>query len=101
MNRDLDRQQPKSVVNLIIGFNATEEVSLNGSPPYPPLPQRGTGSFFRIYLYQFLGVIPCASGIRHKYRLIKPKDRDRDQVADKEVRVNAGKREGCEKDRQK
>ena len=30
--------RPNSVVNLIIGFSATEDVSLNGSPPVSPPP---------------------------------------------------------------
>jgi len=51
---------PKRVVNLIIGFNATEEVSLNGSPTVSPTIDascKRCAFFPQVNLYHFLGIV--------------------------------------------
>ena len=78
---------PNSVVNLITGFIATEDVSLNGSPTVSPttvaVVQRSS-LLLQFHLDDFLRVVPGAAGICHEDRLVQTEDRDRDQVADKE-----------------
>ena len=49
-------------------------------------------------LHDLLGVVPRAAGIRHEDGLIEAEDRDGNQIADEEVRLNEGKGQRDEKD---
>ena len=51
-------------------------------------------------LDHFLGVVPRAAGVGHEDRLEQTEERDRDQVADEEVRLEEGKPQRGEKHRQ-
>jgi len=93
---------PNSVVNLITGFNATEDVSLNGSPTVSPITCRIVQCVPFCFHFDFhdllaLSQAPC---VGHKDRLIQAEDRDRDQVPDKEERLHEGERQRAEEDRQ-
>jgi hypothetical protein len=44
-------------------------------------------------LDDLLGVVPGAAGVGHEDRLVEAEERDRDQVADEEVRLEEGERE--------
>src|SRR5262249_57810136 len=44
-------------------------------------------------LDDLLRVVPGAAGVGHEDRLIETEDRDRDEVADEEVRLEAGERQ--------
>ena len=60
--------KPNKVENLIIGFNATEVVSLNGSPTVSPNYCRimqWSIFFLQINFNNFLGVVPCSASISH------------------------------------
>ena len=48
--------------------------------------------FAKVDFYDLLGVVPCAAGIRHKQRLVQPEDRNRNQIARKQIRIKARKR---------
>ena len=49
--------------------------------------------FAQIHFDNFLGVVPRAAGVGHEDGLVQAEDRDRNQIADEEVLVQAGKRE--------
>ena len=77
------------------GFMATDEVSLNGSPD--GVADHGGGVqgralLLELHLDDLLGVVPGAAGVGHEHRLVETEQRDRDQVADEEVRLQ--EREG-------
>ena len=79
--------KPNSVVNLMIGLSATEDVSLNGSPTVSPTTVAAcSGVFFsrKVHFHDFFGVVPCAAGVGHENGLVQAEDRDRDQIADEE-----------------
>ena len=87
--------RPKSVVNLMIGFIATDEVSLKGSPHGVADDGRVVerrALLLQLDLDDLLGVVPGAAGVGHEDRLEEAEERDRDQVADEEVRLE--EREG-------
>ncbi len=56
---------------------------------------------FEIDLDNLLGVVPGAAGVGHKDSLIKAEHRDRDQVANKEERLEKSKSQGRKEDGQK
>ena len=89
---------PNSVVNLMIGFSATELVSLKGSPTVSPTTVaacRSRSLCLQFRLDNLLRVIPGAAGIRHEDRLVQAEERDRDQIADEEVGIDEGKAKRC------
>ena len=93
---------PNSVVNLMIGFSATDDVSLNGSPTVSPttVAACSVGALLlELHLDDLLRVVPRAAGVGHEHRLIQPEQRDRDQIADEEVRLDERERERREEDR--
>src|SRR6266576_3331168 len=51
-------------------------------------------------LDDLLGVVPSAARVGHEDGLVETEQRDRDQVADEEVRLEERERERCEKDGQ-
>ena len=51
-------------------------------------------------LDHLLGVVPGAAGVGHEDRLVEAEERDRDQVADEEERLEAGERQRREEHRQ-
>jgi len=51
----------------------------------------------QLHLHDLLRVVPASAGIRHVDRHVEPEHRDRDQVADKEDRVEAGE---CKRQRE-
>ena len=88
------------MVNLMTGFSATDEVSLNGIAD--GVADDGGGVQRRALLLQLdlddlLRVVPGAAGVGHEDRLVQPEERDRDQVADEEVRLEERRRPACEK----
>ena len=87
----------------MIGFMATDEVSLNGSPTVSPTTrgrmERST-FFVQLYFYDLFRVVPGAAGICHEDGLVKAEQRDGNQISDKEVGLQARKSQGGEKDRQ-
>ena len=96
--------RPKSVVNLMTGFRATEDVSLKGSPTVSPITVAACSS--RAFLLQFhfddlLGVVPRAARVGHEDGLVQAEDGNRDQVADKEERFHESEGQGAEEDGQK
>src|SRR4026207_537253 len=98
--------RPKSVVNLMIGFIATDEVSLNGSPTVSPTTVAACSSVpfsFRSTSTSFLALSPAppaVAGVGKEDRREQAEQRDRDQVADKEERLQAGERQRAEEHRQ-
>ena len=79
----------------MIGFMATDEVSLNGSPTVSPttLAACSVGALLlQLDLDDLLGVVPGAAGVGHEDGLVETEDRDGDQVADEEERLD--EREG-------
>ena len=87
--------KPNSVENLMIGFSATEVVSLNGSPTVSPTTVAacsGVPFSFRSTSTYFLALSHDAAGVGHVDRLEQAEHRDRDQVGDEEVRIE--EREG-------
>ena len=77
----------------MIGFMATEEVSLNGSPTVSPTTVAacsGVPFCLQLDLDDLLGVVPGAAGVGHEDGLEQAEERDRDQVADEEVRLEEG-----------
>ena len=95
--------RPKSVVNLMIGFMATDDVSLNGSPTVSPTTVAacsGGALLLQLDLDELLGVVPGAAGVGHEDGLEQAEERDRDQVADEEVRLEAGEGQRGEEDGQ-
>jgi hypothetical protein len=72
------------------GFSATDEVSLNGSPTVSPTTVAacsGGALLLQLDLDDLLRVVPGAAGVGHEDRLEQAEERDRDQVADEEVRL--------------
>ena len=72
--------RPNSVVNLMIGFSATDDVSLNGSPTVSPTTVaawRRSSFLLQLDLDDLLRVIPCAAGVGHEDRLEQSEERDR------------------------
>ena len=72
--------KPNSVVNLITGFSATDDVSLNGSPTVSPTDRRRVqrrALHLQLGLDDLLRVVPRAAGVRHEDRLVEPEERDR------------------------
>jgi hypothetical protein len=87
----------------MIGFMATDEVSLKGSPTVSPTTDGGVelgALLLELDLDDLLRVVPGAAGVGHEDRLVEAEQRDRDQVADEEERLDAGEGEGAEEDRQ-
>ena len=88
--------RPNSVVNLMIGFSATDDVSLNGSPTVSPTTVAacsGVPFCLQLDFDDLLRVVPGAAGVGHEDRLVQTEDRDRDQVADEEERLDERERE--------
>src|SRR5579863_2155179 len=91
--------KPNSVVNLITGLSATEDVSLNGSPTVSPTTMASCRSIFllQLDLDDFLRVVPCAAGVGHEDGLVQAENRDGNQVADEEERFDERERQRGEK----
>ncbi len=51
--------------------------------------------FLQVDLDELLGVVPGAAGVGHEDRLEQAEQRDRDQVADEEERLEQGERQGA------
>ncbi len=88
-------------MNLITGFIATDDVSLNGSPTVSPITVavvQVRALLLHFGFHDLLGVVPGRAGIGHENRLIETEHRNRDQVANKEERLDKRKSEGSEKD---
>jgi hypothetical protein len=84
------------------GFIATDEVSLNGSPTVSPTTVAvcsGEPFSFSSTSTIFLA-LSRAAGIGHEDGLVQTEQRDRDEVADEQVRLEEGERQGREEDRQ-
>jgi hypothetical protein len=79
--------RPKSVVNLITGFSATDDVSLNGSPTVSPTTVAACSGALLAHVDfdDLLGVVPGTAGVGHEDGLEQAEERDADQVADEEV----------------
>ena len=91
------------MVNLMIGFMATEEVSLNGSPTVSPTTVASCSARalrLQLGLDDLLGVVPGAAGVGHEDGLEQAEQRDRDQVADEEERLDERERQRGEEHRQ-
>ena len=77
-------------MNLMTGFSATDDVSLKGSPTVSPTTHRVVqrrALRLELDLDDLLRVVPGAAGVRHEDRLEEAEERDRDQVADEEERL--------------
>ena len=88
--------RPNSVVNLMTGFIATDDVSLNGSPTVSPTTVRVVqrrALHLQLGLDDLLRVVPGAAGVGHEDRLVQAEQRDRDQVADEEERLDERERQ--------
>src|SRR5216684_3599033 len=48
----------------------------------------------QLHLHDLLGVIPGPAGVGHEDRLKQPKEGNRDEVANKKIRLQAGEGEG-------
>ena len=85
------------------GFIATDEVSLNGSPDRVADDRRRVqrrALRLQLDLDDLLRVVPRAAGVGHEDRLVQPEQRDRNQVADEEVRLEERERQRREEHRQ-
>ena len=85
--------RPKSVVNLMTGLSATEEVSLKGSPTVSPTTVAscsGGALLLQLHFHNLLGIVPSGARIGHKDRLVEAEDGDRNQIADEEERFEEG-----------
>jgi hypothetical protein len=78
----------------MIGFIATDDVSLNGSPTVSPTTVAACSGvpFLELDLDDLLGVVPRAARVGHEDRLVQAEDAMADQVADEEERLD--EREG-------
>jgi hypothetical protein len=85
------------------GFSATDEVSLKGSPTVSPTTQAACRGcpWLELDLDELLGVVPGAAGVGHEDGLVEAEDRDRDQVADEEERLEEGEGQRREEDPRK
>ncbi len=86
----------------MIGFSATEEVSLNGSPTVSPTTVascRGVPFCFSSTSTIFLALSHAAPAFGHEDGLIEAEDGNRNQVADEEERLEEGKGQGGEEHR--
>ena len=82
----------------MIGFSATEVVSLKGSPTVSPTTVaacRAVPFSLQVHFDELLGVVPGAAGVGHVNGLEQAEHRDGNQVGDEEVRVekSEGERE--------
>ena len=86
--------KPNRVVNLMTGFKATEEVSLNGSPTVSQMTVASWSArafLLQLDLDDLLGVVPGRPGVGHEDGLIEAEDGDGNQVADEEEGLDEGK----------